>query len=360
VLVVRCRRDAASTVDPCGHTPITDIRRNHSKKRIRPTILSHALILDHPGTAVRHAQVPARAPFTPQLLPALSKEQARQAALEVASYLGDLRERRGFPRRPTSCSGICRITLVIRQIPQRSKRGLPASIPTLTNCRSHPDLLRGTRPEDSAHTELVGLAFVPSRAKTALDDVDGTVWLDRATSELRFLTFHYRGPGRFAADEFTASGRVEYRNLPGVGWIVSGWRIDVPITRDVRTRAATGGEALGSTMVLSTRTTSEIGRLFQAGGEVLSTFSTASGDSVSAVRASLSGRLMEDPSGKPLRDGLVRITRRGTTEPRGATADSTGAFRFDDVVSGRNAVEAGASVDAMSPGTNTRSLRSSG
>jgi hypothetical protein len=82
---------------------------------------------------------------------------------------------------------------------------------------------RGEGP-DSA---LIGLAFEPARSRR-LPDVEGVLWLDRATAELRRLEYTYTRlprptpPGR-------AGGRLEFERLPSGEWLVRRWRIRMPV-----------------------------------------------------------------------------------------------------------------------------------
>lgn len=73
---------------------------------------------------------------------------------------------------------------------------------------------------------LVGLAFEPLRSQR-VSDIEGVLWLDARTAELRFVEFGYtRIPlPRDAAQ----GGRVEYERLPGGAWIVRRWWIRMPL-----------------------------------------------------------------------------------------------------------------------------------
>ena len=73
---------------------------------------------------------------------------------------------------------------------------------------------------------LLGLAFEPTAGRKVAD-VKGTLWVDRATSELQFLEYVYTGlPGILARADL--GGRVEFRRLPAGTWIVSYWYVRTP------------------------------------------------------------------------------------------------------------------------------------
>jgi hypothetical protein len=90
---------------------------------------------------------------------------------------------------------------------------------------------------------LVGVAFAPARARPDVAEVEGVLWLDRATAELRELAYRYvnlpadapRAPSR---GEALAGGRVEFLRLPTGGWIVHRWVIRLPVV------AATSGRTV--------------------------------------------------------------------------------------------------------------------
>ena len=82
---------------------------------------------------------------------------------------------------------------------------------------------------------LAGLAFRPVPGRL-VPEVRGTLWVQRASTELRFLEYRYV----FAAGEREPDqlgGRLEFARLPGGAWIVSSWHIRMPRTgpRYVRT-----------------------------------------------------------------------------------------------------------------------------
>lgn len=73
---------------------------------------------------------------------------------------------------------------------------------------------------------LVGLAFEPAPGRK-LTDVRGTLWVDRASSELQFLEYDYTGLSGARA-EARLGGRVEFRRLRSGEWIVWSWHIRMP------------------------------------------------------------------------------------------------------------------------------------
>jgi hypothetical protein len=73
---------------------------------------------------------------------------------------------------------------------------------------------------------LVGLRFEPSRART-VPDIDGTIWLDANTSELRFVEFRWT---RLRPDLYRdpIGGEVHFARLQEGPWFVRRWFVLMP------------------------------------------------------------------------------------------------------------------------------------
>jgi hypothetical protein len=88
---------------------------------------------------------------------------------------------------------------------------------------------------------LIGLAFEPVRGRR-VPDVQGVLWVDRASAELRLLEYAYtRAPMR--GPRGVPGGRMVFRRLPDGRWITSAWiiRMPVPTGGDVFAIRETGG-----------------------------------------------------------------------------------------------------------------------
>lgn len=94
---------------------------------------------------------------------------------------------------------------------------------------------------------LVGLAFEPSPGRK-LPDVSGTLWVDRATSQLQFLEYRYTGLGGVLATP-ELGGRVEFSRLPSGDWIVGYWHIRMPWIEQGVTTGAGGVKLVVSRLV---------------------------------------------------------------------------------------------------------------
>jgi hypothetical protein len=95
------------------------------------------------------------------------------------------------------------------------------------------------------HPGEIGLAFEPAPGR-GLPDIEGTLWLDETTAELRTLEFTYRNiprqlyPGR-------RSGFAEFQRLPGGAWIIRRWWLRAPVPA-ARGRGTEVDEAGGEVM----------------------------------------------------------------------------------------------------------------
>lgn len=78
-------------------------------------------------------------------------------------------------------------------------------------------------------SNLIGLHFVPVPERY-LTDVEGTLWLDRRTSELRHLDFAYTHLPQHLST-VGARGRIDFLRVPSGAWIVREWVIRMPLVR---------------------------------------------------------------------------------------------------------------------------------
>jgi hypothetical protein len=79
----------------------------------------------------------------------------------------------------------------------------------------------------TANPDWIGIGFRPATRRAGISEVEGTLWLDRGSAELRRLDFEYVNLPRNAAGE-TADGHVVFVRLLTGDWIVSRWVIRTP------------------------------------------------------------------------------------------------------------------------------------
>lgn len=82
----------------------------------------------------------------------------------------------------------------------------------------------GTATRDSS---IVGLSFHP-KSERRLPDVRGTLWVSRASGELRFLEYWYTGL-HGALRDTALGGRVDFERVSFGAWIVRNWYVRTPL-----------------------------------------------------------------------------------------------------------------------------------
>ena len=109
----------------------------------------------------------------------------------------------------------------------------------------------GVAASEQDQPELVGLQFEPVRRRD-VTDIQGVLWLDGASAELRYLEYWYRRlPAELhAVESRRIGGRVEFVRLPEGPWIVSRWWIRMP---EVGLRPPPAGRLGHETVLLALR-----------------------------------------------------------------------------------------------------------
>lgn len=155
--------------------------------------------------------------------------------------------------------------------------------------------------------ELVGLTFQPVPGRT-LPDIEGVLWLDRGTAELRRLEYTYVNLPYPHGHWPQVGGRVEFERLATGVWIVRRWHIRMPLAAEW-----TGGFG-GDRRELTLRSLSEE-------GAVVSSVRTQDGQVLSeATGATLYGTVEDSLSGRALAGATVELVpteRKATTGPDG-------------------------------------------
>ncbi len=120
---------------------------------------------------------------------------------------------------------------------------------------------------------LIGLAFEPVPGRR-LPEITGTLWLDPADGELKWLDFRYVNLGLPDPLNYAAGGRVEFEAMPNGTWIVNSWSIRMPRGENYE-NPFTGGSGV------------RLAGLVEQGGEVL----RAHGSEEAVLEADLGGQI---------------------------------------------------------------------
>jgi hypothetical protein len=75
--------------------------------------------------------------------------------------------------------------------------------------------------------DVVGIGFEPLERRRGVTDIEGTMWVDLATAELRWLDYAYWNLD--LPVDADASGQVTFQRTPSGRWIVPDWWIEMPL-----------------------------------------------------------------------------------------------------------------------------------
>jgi hypothetical protein len=158
---------------------------------------------------------------------------------------------------------------------------------------------------------MIGLAFEPIRGRT-VPDIQGALWLDQNSAELRFVEYGYTGHPAYTDSRY-AGGRIEFDQLSNGAWIVRNWWIRAP--QLVRTEGQSQIRAAGARETM---------------GEVLDAQVAGTAPTVMVPRVSITGFVFDSVRSRPLEGALVYLS--GT--PFQTTSGVAGRFRLDSIPAG--------------------------
>jgi hypothetical protein len=172
---------------------------------------------------------------------------------------------------------------------------------------------------EAAPPGLIGVTFEPVRERD-VPDVEGVLWLDPESAELRMLDFRYtRIP--WSIDRSRLGGRIVFRRLPQGPWIVEQWYIRMPELAMREPLAVAGAPRHVEWQVLSYIDHGGwVDQVRQPGGSVI----------WQARSAVIRGAVKDGADGYPVEDGVVSVAG----SDRVARTDRDGAFRIDSLEPG--------------------------
>lgn len=167
---------------------------------------------------------------------------------------------------------------------------------------------------EGEHEGWVGLAFEPLRGRR-IPDIQGTLWMDMESRELRRLAYRYVNL-RWGGHLERVGGEVHFRRLPDGTWIIPEWTIRMPImgrSRDLQGRQQVfqvglreeGGQVL---------------RVREPGGRVILTSTTGT----------LEGVVVDSLGLEAVQGATVELMGTGET----TETDSTGTYFFSELPPG--------------------------
>jgi len=177
---------------------------------------------------------------------------------------------------------------------------------------------------DNTHTNRLGIAFEPTRDRSAVAGIRGTMWLDRKTSELRTVEFRYVNTPLQMSDA-DAGGAIHFARLRNGAWVITRWEIRMPVFERRIGNMSTGIAGARSSQV-DDMTVREV---HVAGGQLA--YVVRGADTLwSHPRVGMSGTLTDSASGRPVAGATLALRATAFT----ATSDASGSFLFPALLPG--------------------------
>ncbi|MEX2177632.1 MAG: carboxypeptidase regulatory-like domain-containing protein [Gemmatimonadaceae bacterium] len=167
----------------------------------------------------------------------------------------------------------------------------------------------------------VGIEFEPTRDRRRVSDIGGTLWLDRASSELQRLEFRYTNVSD-AEQRAEAGGDMQFARLANGAWMISRWNIRMPVV-EVRYVAASGYRSrarVRETHVTGIRVEGGAMALVRQGADTL----------WAGAPMILAGTVLDSVANTAVAG--TRVSLRGTALE--ATTNPAGVFRIPNVLPG--------------------------
>lgn len=163
--------------------------------------------------------------------------------------------------------------------------------------------------------EQLGVEFEPNSDRARIPEIRGTVWLDRASSELRRMDMRYVN---IAADQERAAGSdMEFVRMANGAWAISRWNIRMPVMEQRLRSGSLGGSAV------------HVAEVKVEGGELV--MARLGRDTVWAQPPrALAGTVLDSVSSAPIAG--ARVSLDGTTFSD--STDTRGTFRLAGVLPG--------------------------
>lgn len=162
-------------------------------------------------------------------------------------------------------------------------------------------------------TSRIGIGFTPA-SRRSVPEIRGTMWVDRASSELRSLEFRYVNTARYDGGGSNAGGELRFARLPNGRWVVTRWSIRMPVlgradkSADLTMRqpSIVGIQEAGGQLVLARREADTLWSLppFTVSGVVVD---SASGGLIRGARVQVDGTSREVASGEDGRFSMAGI-----------------------------------------------------
>ncbi|MES2178943.1 MAG: carboxypeptidase regulatory-like domain-containing protein [Gemmatimonadota bacterium] len=179
----------------------------------------------------------------------------------------------------------------------------------------------------------IGMTFEPTRDRKDIPEIRGTVWIDRASLELRNMEYRYEN---IPPEQELAGGTMEFARLKDGAWVISRWNILMPAL-ELRTVEVRIGR------VNERRQEIHVREIVERGGNLA--LARRGTDTLwSRPSLAFSGLVRDSASRRPVPGAYVAL--QGTA--LAGIADSAGRFSIGGLIPGEYTVEVNtASLDSV-------------
>lgn len=177
---------------------------------------------------------------------------------------------------------------------------------------------------------LIGVAFEPAPTRQRVSEIAGTLWLHRASAELRSLEYRFVNVSREVADA-EAGGGAAFARLANGGWLITKWHLRMPVIAWAR---GPGLPRVAARAGAQPQVTS----VMVVGGELVAVTSNESPiDTLwMGARLTLRGIVSDSATGAPI--AAAELTLPGFPG-NGAVTDAAGTFAISSVFPGNYTIE---------------------
>ena len=183
-----------------------------------------------------------------------------------------------------------------------------------------------------SNAQQVGIALTPTYERANMAGIEGTVWVDRQTSELRRLDFSYVNLTREQSIG-DPGGFIEFVRLRDGAWMISRWEIKLPVV-ELRQSVATITGALSSDG--GQRKQYFVREVRVQGGELVFVRRRGTSDTLwSRPPRLLAGTVRDSVSGSAVSGAVVMLRGSELAD----TSDVNGRFAIDEVLPGEYLVD---------------------
>ncbi len=185
---------------------------------------------------------------------------------------------------------------------------------------------------DKSDRERLGIVFEPTNARRRIPEIRGTIWLDRATSELQRLEFRYVNV--LPEQESNSAGEMEFARMKNGAWAVTKWTVQMPVLQRFVQSRDVGGDRVrvmeirvaGGALALARRGTDTL----WARSRTIAEADPAPDTTRRPAFGVLAGFVIEDSTNQPIPLAEVSLPELS----KATSANDAGAFRIDSIPPG--------------------------